>query len=292
MLRVWLPVCLAVAVLGASPVGARLVVADDTLDSVEKIVGGSVARGVYVRHLARLHLRFSNQKRSTCTATIVGRRWLLTAAHCAYRTDGTLRRPSYAYVGETDATLRSFNSIVRLYPIRAVYVHTNHSAGTNDHRNDISLVELKHRIGAHKYAPVRLLPQPRDGAAVMAVGYGRINGDGTRAKRLMHANMTVGEFKACKKDTDSGISAYLDSRKQLCAGGKTGLVDTCIGDSGGPLFKLYSTGWAQIALTSFGPLICGKESNKKGFYTKVEPYRGAIRRLVEEGLRGPWKRIL
>jgi secreted trypsin-like serine protease len=53
----------------------------------------------------------------------------------------------------------------------------------------------------------------------------------------------------------------------MVAAGKTG-VDTCVGDSGGPLFAQTPEGARQIGITSFGAKRCGARG-VPGVYTEV-----------------------
>lgn len=65
---------------------------------------------------------------------------------------------------------------------------------------------------------------------------------------------------------------------QICAGGERG-VDTCRGDSGGPLMYYQDRKWIVYGVVSIGPRICGQE-NRPALYTKVEVYREWIFRKI------------
>lgn len=64
------------------------------------------------------------------------------------------------------------------------------------------------------------------------------------------------------------------SAAQICAGGDKGL-DSCRGDSGGPLMSIEIVSgapyWYLVGIVSFGPNPCGKE-DWPGVYTKVGSY--------------------
>lgn len=49
-----------------------------------RIVGGSVAEPNEYPWLAFLNLYFWSGDAATCTGTLIGSKWILTAAHCTY----------------------------------------------------------------------------------------------------------------------------------------------------------------------------------------------------------------
>lgn len=58
---------------------------------------------------------------------------------------------------------------------------------------------------------------------------------------------------------------------QLCAGGETG-VDSCKGDSGGPLIypaTIHGTKMVQFGIVSLGIDSCLSTTNYPGIYTRV-----------------------
>lgn len=101
-------------------------------------------------------------------------------------------------------------------------------------------------------------------------GWGRTE-QGIQSDKLLQAQLTPMNTADCAQ-------AYIGKTqiwyKQLCAGGKRG-VDSCLGDSGGPLQaqSLYknSVKYVQYGIVSFGLPNCGTE-NVPGVYTNVEYY--------------------
>lgn len=57
---------------------------------------------------------------------------------------------------------------------------------------------------------------------------------------------------------------------EICAGGEKG-VDSCYGDSGGPLMVIRELKWYLAGVVSFGEYPCGKEGTP-GLYTNVAYY--------------------
>lgn len=74
----------------------------------------------------------------------------------------------------------------------------------------------------------------------------------------------------------AGIEAEI-SEKQLCAGGLYA-VDTCDGDSGGPLMTIKDNYWTAEGIVSFGRG-CGLEG-WPAIYTRVSSYEDWIRQTI------------
>lgn len=66
---------------------------------------------------------------------------------------------------------------------------------------------------------------------------------------------------------------------QLCAGGKKG-VDTCGGDSGGPLMREIEGNYHLIGVVSFGAANCGTKG-VPGVYTNVAMFVDWIQSKLE-----------
>lgn len=70
----------------------------------------------------------------------------------------------------------------------------------------------------------------------------------------------------------------LIAEDQLCAGGQVG-IDSCRGDSGGPLMASINGRWYVYGIVSHGPAKCGTP-NLPGVYTNVSYYVRWIYRKV------------
>ena len=73
-----------------------------------------------------------------CSASIVGNKWLVTAAHCAERSNG---KPFYAVIGTTDLRNTQKSQIIL---IKQRLVHPKYNSSNFD--NDIALLELAQTI--------------------------------------------------------------------------------------------------------------------------------------------------
>ena len=85
---------------------------------------------------------------------------------------------------------------------------------------------------------------------------------------LQEAYLSIGNSDFCKR-----LKSNLPDQKAAFCAGKGGGIDTCSGDSGGPL-TLTNTDKTQsyvVGITSLGPSICGV-SDSQGLYTSVNFY--------------------
>ena len=108
-----------------------------------------------------------------------------------------------------------------------------------------------------------------------AVGWGKtVDGDIFGAEALREARVPLIDDRDCRRAFDFELTA-----SQMCAGYSEGGVDTCAGDSGGPLMCHTSGGgidgkdgrrWYVHGVTSFGEG-CGAR-NKFGIYTRVDAF--------------------
>lgn len=72
---------------------------------------------------------------------------------------------------------------------------------------------------------------------------------------------------------------YFITDNMFCAGYRKGRIDSCAGDSGGPLLCPVDDKWTIFGITSFGEG-CGKRG-KFGIYTKVPNYVSWIQRVID-----------
>ena len=81
-------------------------------------------------------------------------------------------------------------------------------------------------------------------------------------------------------DCMSVYKNYYITDNMFCAGYRGGRIDSCAGDSGGPLLCQSGHRWTIYGITSFGEG-CGKQG-KYGIYAKVPNYSRWIEQTVEK----------
>ena len=170
-----------------------------------------------------------------CSGTIVAPGWALTTAHCVdYRTSGGFR-------------------IERGWPedhekriAREIVMHPEYVKEPSYTTNDIALVQFKPFESATVAIQDLGGSHPAVGTSVISVGWGRIDGSGTRPSRLQTAEFTV---VRCP-DWMNGIGAYLADTNTICRDA-TNVLRTATGDSGSPIFTKVGTDYVQVGIHTY-----------------------------------------
>lgn len=270
-----------------------------------RVVGGRKSSMRYRRSVLLLFRRDDSGggggdglARKHCTATVLGPRHALTAAHCVV---GFHRArlgvvPGTYDVGEgSKLPLQELG--LRAIRVKKAYVHASYGDFTQaDRRYDIAVLVLARRLPhergaglqAVKLGDVRARSTPR---RVIAAGFGAA-GELKKEVGVLNTGVVVARsFQWCiKHEKMKSKRSELSKRTQFCATSvryPKGITDTCYGDSGGPLFEIdEDAGEAevltQIGVTSFSFGKCAQPGSTP-WYIRISAFRDVFIRLIRHG---------
>ncbi|XP_048036405.1 complement C1s subcomponent-like [Megalobrama amblycephala] len=230
-----------------------------------RVFGGKPARlGQIPWQLLHIHPRGG--------ASLISDYWALTAAHVV---DG-LENTNMTWLGgitevdKTPVTMETEKII-----IHPNYQRVGQHGFTSNFDNDIALIKMSARVPLGPNIRPVCLPN-KTHEPVMEGTMGTISGFGGFKQGLKSTILRYGDVQEYTLDKcESGDLPVTEN--MFCAGDDVKSVDSCKGDSGGPLFfPMLGYGskeqpYEVRGIVSWGPERCGN-TGSKGFYTKVQNY--------------------
>ncbi|RZB70352.1 uncharacterized protein BDFB_004195 [Asbolus verrucosus] len=252
-------------------------------NSDNKIVGGTETYLGEFPWLALLKYVKRNKIQYACSGSLINEQYVLTAAHCVdpdiiRRKDlGKLQSVilgEYDIRNETDCIYQRYGEDCadppQVFSAKDYVIHPNYNSSTMI--NDIAIIRLDRKAIFSDYVRPICLPPSNfnmQGNETFTIsGWGRTETE-KRSSIKRKASLKYVEQARC--DKYNGRRRL--SNRQICVGVGNG-VDSCYGDSGGPLMldRRTGSGFATfiVGMVSYGyGQLCG---SFPGVYTYVPPY--------------------
>lgn len=266
----------------------------------DRIINGEDAIKGQFPWMAYLDLRYNDSEGNNwqvlCAGTLIDSNIIMTAAHCISNDDGTLRvfNRMRAFIGLTHRINKNLDDDFYLRKIECSYRHPNYHPVY--HTKDIALLKITGHVNAVTPAtyPSTFVAQSyySGGAAgkLDILGWGSINPFGpdddtvepSYPDILQHSQIHLLANSQCLRPVGPYSSSEVTSQT-LCGDTSEGFSgsDSCIGDSGGPLFYIEDDGTVVVVGIVSSGIGCAHK-DYPALYTKVAHFSNWIPKAIDE----------
>ena len=241
---------------------------------VPRIIGGTSADPDAFPWMTQvISLGFGGFEDAFCGGILINQEWVLTAAHCV------AGESTYVVIDRADRN--DIGQGVQIDVCERI-VHPEYNMSTS--ANDLALLRLLEKVPVTVVNQFPKLATTEDfnskakpGSLLTAIGWGLIDNNGNQADDLQQVKLPVYSAEEC-----GSIYQELEGDTlRFCAGFVEGGKDTCLGDSGGPLFYEENDIPVIAGVVSIGPEQCASP-NLPGVYMKVDQYLAWIDATLDD----------
>nr|XP_045609884.1 uncharacterized protein LOC123765380 [Procambarus clarkii] len=250
------------------------------IDNFAKIIGGSTQEPLEHPWLVSLQLREEGKLKHNCGGVVIAEDYVLTAAHC-FKVHG---RNSYV-VRVGDYSLNTREGAQEDFQIEKLWMHDDFDM-TVEFNNDIAVLKVgrKNGRGIRFGKSVQPACLPSEEASYSSLSECSITGWGTTSERAppipqdlpRSGRVQIYNMSSCTGQNKYGLFEVTSG--MVCAGNLDGRIDTCTGDSGGPLTCYINGRHVLYGITSWGKG-CGRRG-QPGMYTKITKFLRWIHDII------------
>lgn len=210
-----------------------------------------------------------------CSGTIINQNWILTAAHCVFRTN-----PKAFTATAGEHLLREKEPLEKEYSLAKVITHPSYQKPSR-YSHDFALMKVNGTMDLNENAWPACQPEKAnkyEGVKSAVSGWGTIRVGGSISNELLYTTLNITTNQYC-------IGFYgqsMISDDMMCATDNKGSIerDSCQGDSGGPLVTKGKDGlFSLIGVVSWGK---GCASRSPGVYARVSYVHDWILKTIRD----------
>ncbi|XP_050421364.1 uncharacterized protein LOC126833845 [Adelges cooleyi] len=250
--------------------------------TIPNVVGGTAAEPKEFPHMALIGYGPSIETRKwSCSGSLISNKWILTAAHCDHLGDSEFAR--WVLLGDLNVESNTDDAKPADFEIVQRVLHPDYRPPSD--YDDIALFRLDRIVEFSEYIRPACLNfnQSLNPQTQIATGWAQIDRGNTINPHLIKINLTLVPEADCNQSygVSETLSRGILSDKQICYNYDENEVNTCLGDTGGPLQiknTLYGNMYTQIGITSFGKYCT--ESETPSVHTRISNYIKWIEQIV------------